>query len=386
MRPQHAARRAQVLIEMTMATVGVVVIAFVMARAANWLNESMVERNQSFQDTRMAAAQSAGLVGVAAPSDIHLIGPGAGRGGSAGPQGASSYNRSCPQGDSYYNQAMMYRQQADACMRQGEAERQQATDLTNSALILVAVANNLEQQRRDIQQCGVELLGLAQALNECEAAAAETWQNMDCFLAEQGIRVGAPSLGQTTGGNHVPNSLHYEGRARDYGDADSDVWAIYYALLPYAGPGGVVEELFWDPAGPGGSRDLGRPVNPIGGHSDHVHAALYEGATLPCAGGAGGGGGGSGSCTAEQNAVDNKTTECNMLVAARDTYCSNMAVQFGVSLTCDQPQTAIDAAEGKMSEVNGHIWQTRNMARCVYDYIGEAEDSERQAVRACARR
>ncbi len=330
----------QVLIEVALATVGVVVIAFVMARAANWLNRSMVQRNQSFQSTRMAAAQSAGLVRVAAPSQINLIGPGAARGGGAGSQPASSYNRSCPAGTSFYNQATMHRQAADACMREGELERQQAMDLSATAKELVIVSNKLEVYRRKIEQCNTELwfegvaLGTCQTtLAQCQSAQAscltscadcQTNCNQNLFLCVVGC--GPPSMAQAicAAACHITHN----------------------ACM--SGPAGCDEQFC--------------QTSPC---------------TTPLA---------CGDCNAEQAARDAKQVECDGIVASRDTYCWNKASQYGVALDCAVPATAMGAANGKMGQVNSHIAQARNRARCVHNEIPQAEDAERQAVRACARR
>ncbi|MCU1449339.1 MAG: hypothetical protein JWP02_1509 [Acidimicrobiales bacterium] len=74
------------------------------------------------------------------------------------------------------------------------------------------------------------------------------WESIDAALQLLGLKVGPPTPGQTTGGGHVSNSEHYQGRARDYGTADSDAAGIAQALLPYAqGPDAPVDELFFSP-------------------------------------------------------------------------------------------------------------------------------------------
>lgn len=109
----------------------------------------------------------------------------------------------------------------------------------------------------------------------------DAWRSIDAYLGAKGIRYGSPTLGQTTGGQHVPGSLHYEGRARDYG-RDSDLPAILAELLPFAvGPGYQLCELY-------GLRTFwknGRLITPsrelFDSHQGHVHAALRDGARLP---------------------------------------------------------------------------------------------------------
>lgn len=109
------------------------------------------------------------------------------------------------------------------------------------------------------------------------------WQTIDAALAKLGLRFGAPTAGQTTAGGHVSGSEHYQGRARDYGDANSDVTGITQALLPYAtGPNAPIDELF-------SSRDNvfmknGAPITPDAalrqGHYNHVHVGVRQGVDL----------------------------------------------------------------------------------------------------------
>lgn len=98
-----------------------------------------------------------------------------------------------------------------------------------------------------------------------------TWADIDRYLSGRGIRIGTPTIGQTTGGIHVPGSYHYLGRARDYGSATSDMRAVWDALLPFArGAGHQLVELF----GPWGAWKDGRDIEYVEGHTDHVHAAI----------------------------------------------------------------------------------------------------------------
>ncbi len=101
------------------------------------------------------------------------------------------------------------------------------------------------------------------------------WQVIDNYLKSRGIKVGPPRENQTTGGVHSPGSYHYKGLARDYGDMDSDCGAIMDALLPHKH---LFLELFYAPRG------VWHPKN-VGGHQDHVHAAIR--ADVTSLGGAG---------------------------------------------------------------------------------------------------
>jgi len=111
------------------------------------------------------------------------------------------------------------------------------------------------------------------------------WLAIDQYLMVKGVRFGAPTVGQTTGGIHATNSFHYKGQARDYGSATSDMRAVWDALLPHADhPGAPLMELF----GPWGAWKDGREIPPVAGHTDHVHAAIALGGVLGPAQGTGG--------------------------------------------------------------------------------------------------
>ena len=104
-----------------------------------------------------------------------------------------------------------------------------------------------------------------------------TWADIDRYLTALHIRIGTPTIGQTTGGIHVPGSYHYAGMARDYGSMTSDMRAIWDALLPFAqGPNHQLVELF----GPWGAWKAGRDIEYVGGHTDHVHAAIAPNGVL----------------------------------------------------------------------------------------------------------
>jgi len=116
------------------------------------------------------------------------------------------------------------------------------------------------------------------------------WPSIDAALQALGIHFGAPTTGQTTGGNHVPDSEHYQGRARDYGNANSDDAAIVAALLPYAqGADAPIDELFYSPLGI--FYKNGSPITPDPGlrqeHYDHVHVGIRPGVDLAAAVGSG---------------------------------------------------------------------------------------------------
>ena len=108
------------------------------------------------------------------------------------------------------------------------------------------------------------------------------WAEIDRYLTSLGVRIGKPTIGQTTGGTHTTTSWHYKGQARDYGQSNSDLAAILVALYPYAlGVGAPIIELY--------GRDVfmknGRAIAPSralrDGHQNHVHVAIAPGRTLP---------------------------------------------------------------------------------------------------------
>lgn len=107
---------------------------------------------------------------------------------------------------------------------------------------------------------------------------------LDAFLTRKGIRFSSPPrLNQATGGKHAATSLHYYGRARDYGHSDSDLLAIAAALQPYAqGVKPRLVELFWSEKDifwkRGAQFDPSRDLFQM--HLDHLHASLAVGATF----------------------------------------------------------------------------------------------------------
>lgn len=109
------------------------------------------------------------------------------------------------------------------------------------------------------------------------------WEGIDQAVTMLGLRMGAPTVGQTTGGSHVSNSEHYQGRARDYGNAASDDSGIAKAMVAYAtGANAPVDELFHQPTGnfwKNGSRIT--PSQALSDqHRDHCHVGVRAGVAL----------------------------------------------------------------------------------------------------------
>lgn len=110
----------------------------------------------------------------------------------------------------------------------------------------------------------------------------DPWRSIDAYLAAKGVRFGPPTIGQTTGGTHAKSSLHYVGRARDYGRSNSDLARILVELKPFAaGPAHLIQELY----GVATYWKSGRPIVPSrslrASHQDHVHVGLRADALLP---------------------------------------------------------------------------------------------------------
>jgi hypothetical protein len=111
------------------------------------------------------------------------------------------------------------------------------------------------------------------------------WETIDAFLKANGVRIGAPTKSQTTGGVHEPTSVHKLGRARDYGNVASDCVRVATVLKPYATKAGPIMELFYEGSNTKVWIDNGVPFKPKpklrDDHRDHVHVALWPGKVMP---------------------------------------------------------------------------------------------------------
>lgn len=114
-----------------------------------------------------------------------------------------------------------------------------------------------------------------------------TWEILDAFVDEAGIRRGPPTLGQTTGGSHTGGSFHYRRQARDYGLNDSDANAISRLFAPIAkAHPDLIPEMF---GADGVGFDNGAPYQSPGHTGHHTHVAIGSGVTLEQLRAAGGG-------------------------------------------------------------------------------------------------
>jgi hypothetical protein len=89
-----------------------------------------------------------------------------------------------------------------------------------------------------------------------------------------------PGPGQLTGGDHVAGSLHYSGKAVDFGDAGhsfKQMNALYYGL--YGKFGKNINELFYDRE-PWYIDAFSKHLGQMGGHKDHIHIGFAQGGVL----------------------------------------------------------------------------------------------------------
>lgn len=82
-------------------------------------------------------------------------------------------------------------------------------------------------------------------------------------------RAAGLTVTSTTGGKHVAGSNHYKGLAIDAAGTPAKMAAFFDSMVKRFGP--KIKELFYDPKG--GVKD-GKKIGAIGGHGDHVHAAV----------------------------------------------------------------------------------------------------------------
>ncbi len=130
----------QVMIETALAAIGIVVLAFLVAKVGMWLNRSLVQRNQSFQDTRVAAASTSPGLTFAPPEPIHILGPTADATGSLPPQplGPSSIPPRCSGAGAALLTDAQHRRDDIATEQAGaRALQTQAEDLANQARDLI---------------------------------------------------------------------------------------------------------------------------------------------------------------------------------------------------------------------------------------------------------
>lgn len=191
----------QVLIEVTLAAAGVVVLAFVAARVAQWLNVAMVERNANFQTSRVAAAfPGQSLLRMNQPNDIHLIGPTADRASAAPPSPAAVYDRSCPSGQASYTAASEARAAAQANMVDGDSIRTLIAGFLLEGRKLVEQANAMKHLRvLEICPCEAQLKDLQYKLwtttvnyNTCKSMVDAC--NFGCFTCSAGCATDCNAL------------------------------------------------------------------------------------------------------------------------------------------------------------------------------------------------
>ncbi len=135
------ARKAwgQVTIEFALAAVGVVMLGLVAAKAAVWMNQSMVDRNLHYQQTRLAAASTAPGLGFAGPNTpIHLIGPGAEHTPWHGSGGIIPVDHNCgASATAKYTKATTDRTDATTAMNTADTKSTTYKDQANKAADLI---------------------------------------------------------------------------------------------------------------------------------------------------------------------------------------------------------------------------------------------------------
>lgn len=92
-----------------------------------------------------------------------------------------------------------------------------------------------------------------------------------------GLGFAHPSQNQITGGKHAKGSLHYSGRAVDFGDAghtQAQMENLFMRL--YKQFGSSINELFYDRM-PWHINDHRQIPGPFGGHMDHIHIGFAQG-------------------------------------------------------------------------------------------------------------
>lgn len=136
----------QVTIEFALAAVGVVMLGLVAAKAALWMNQSMVDRNLNYQRTRLAAASSSPGAPFAGPSSsfygpsgqIHLIGPSTDHTPRYGSGGVIAVDHNCGAGaTAKYNKATTDRDDATTRMNTADTDSTTYKDQANKAADLI---------------------------------------------------------------------------------------------------------------------------------------------------------------------------------------------------------------------------------------------------------
>ena len=129
----------QVTIEFALAAVGVVMLGLVAAKAAVWMDQSMVDRNLHYQQTRLAAASTAPGLGFAGPNTpIHLIGPGAEHTPWHGSGGTIPIDHNCgASATAKYDKATNDRDDATTAMNTADTDSTTYKDTANKAADLV---------------------------------------------------------------------------------------------------------------------------------------------------------------------------------------------------------------------------------------------------------
>lgn len=108
------------------------------------------------------------------------------------------------------------------------------------------------------------------------AGRLKNWKDLQKLARQFGLE-NDPGNYQTTGGNHEAGSLHYSGRAVDFGDARNSpdrLKKFSKYLSRHAGMLGI-NEIAYNPMGWGVDQGHRIPGMTWEGHDDHLHVGLY---------------------------------------------------------------------------------------------------------------
>ncbi|PIQ84261.1 MAG: hypothetical protein COV75_03100 [Candidatus Omnitrophica bacterium CG11_big_fil_rev_8_21_14_0_20_63_9] len=177
---------AQVFLEYAISLVGVVSLIFVLLKVWNWVNTTMILRQQSFQDTRIEAGTREGEPGKLVPyqpakdTPLILIGaPGFTTGNPpTGPLTMPPATQWCDAGDEFFEEAQRLRAEADGLRAQQKA----LTDSDNGRCAMVPDGETtwddwgcttdrveeMEQLEDDIAQKEIEITNKETEINNAQ--------------------------------------------------------------------------------------------------------------------------------------------------------------------------------------------------------------------------
>ena len=170
-------RRGQSMLEFAIAFAGLIIFIYVFLNVWVWLNGILVQRQQTFQRTRLAAGQpsTAGTpVGYVRPP-IKLIGPASSPGGdpppTIPPPTPGPPPPPCEAAQPYYDQAAALTAEANALMDQATQALAPVQGYTEQIQILIEQIRQLELQ---IQQLEADIAALQASMATCVVITCST--------------------------------------------------------------------------------------------------------------------------------------------------------------------------------------------------------------------